>query len=148
MTEKIVSHDVKKFAAKAGIERVAPHDLRRTCAKLCHAGRGHGVRGSWSERDLRGVDYDGGCRAHLWAKEAGFEIAHVAAYHPHYLNGPHKGFWNWTLRNATLRLVEKRSLSKDRWKELVDGMTATDNSPHIVVAHCRMHQLIATKPGR
>ena len=30
----------------------------------------------------RGVDYDGGCRAHLWAKEAGFEIAHVAAYIP------------------------------------------------------------------
>ena len=96
----------------------------------------------------RGVDYDGGCRAHLWAKEAGFEIAHVAAYHPHYLNGPHKKFWNWTLRNATLRLVEERSLSKDRWKELVDGMTATDNSPHTVVAHCGMHQLIATKPGR
>ena len=37
MTKKIVSHDIKKFAAKAGIGRVAPHDLRRTCAKLCHA---------------------------------------------------------------------------------------------------------------
>lgn len=96
----------------------------------------------------RGVDYDGGCRAHIWAKEAGFEIAHVAAYHPHYLNGPHKGFWNWTLRGVTFRLIEEGSLSQDRWNELVAGMTATDNSPDTVVAHCRMHQLIATKPGR
>jgi SAM-dependent methyltransferase len=96
----------------------------------------------------RGLDYDGGRCAHLWAKGAGFEIVHVAAYHPHYLNGPHKGFWNWTLRNAALRLVEEGSLSKDHWKELVEGMTAADNSPDTVVAHCRMHQLIAKKPGR
>jgi SAM-dependent methyltransferase len=96
--------------------------------------------------DARGVDYDGGRRAHLWAKQAGFDLVHVAAYHPHYLNGPHKGFWNWTLRNATRRLVEEGSLSEDRWKELVAGMTAADNSLDTVVAHCRMHQLIARKP--
>lgn len=40
MTEKVVWHVVKEFAAKAGIERLAPHDLRRTCAKLCHAAGG------------------------------------------------------------------------------------------------------------
>ena len=95
----------------------------------------------------RGVDYDGGRYAHLWAKEAGFELVHVSAYHPHYLNGPHKGFWNWTLRNAALRLVDEGTLSHDRWKELVAGMTAADNSSDTVVAHCRMHQLIANKPG-
>jgi SAM-dependent methyltransferase len=94
----------------------------------------------------RGVDYDGGRSVHLWAKQAGFELVHVAAYHPHYLDGPHKGFWNWTLRNATRRLVEEGSLSEDRWKELVAGMTEADNSPDTVVAHCRMHQLIARKP--
>jgi len=94
----------------------------------------------------RGVDYDGGRYAHLWAKEAGFELVHVSAYHPHYLNGPHKGFWNWTLRNATLRLVQDGSLLEDRWNELVEGMTAADASPETVVAHCRMHQLIARKP--
>ena len=27
-------------AGKAGIERLAPHDLRRTCARLCHAAGG------------------------------------------------------------------------------------------------------------
>lgn len=36
MTEKVVWHVVREFAAKAGIEKVAPHDLRRTCARLCH----------------------------------------------------------------------------------------------------------------
>lgn len=39
----------------------------------------------------RGVDYNGGRRVHLWAKEAGFEIVEVDAYHPHYLTGKHKG---------------------------------------------------------
>jgi SAM-dependent methyltransferase len=94
----------------------------------------------------RGVDYDGGQRVHLWAKEAGFELLYVAAYQPHYLHGPHKGFWNWTLRNATRRLVEEGSLSEGRWNELVAGMTAADSSPETVVAHSRMHQLIARKP--
>lgn len=31
----------------------------------------------------RGVDYAGGRRAHSWAKEAGFDVIHVDAYHPH-----------------------------------------------------------------
>jgi SAM-dependent methyltransferase len=95
----------------------------------------------------RGADYDGGRCAHTWAKEAGFDLVHVAAYHPHYISGPHKGFWNWTLRNAALRLVEEGAMSKERWKELVAGMTAADDCPHTVVAHCRMHQLIARKPA-
>lgn len=94
----------------------------------------------------RGVDYDGGQRAHLWAKEAGFELLYVAAYQPHYLDGPHKGFWNWTFRNATRRLVEEGTMSEDRWNELVAGMTAADDSLDTVVAHSRMHQLIARKP--
>jgi len=94
----------------------------------------------------RGVDYDGGRYAHMWAGEAGFELVHAAAYHPHYLSGPHKGFWNWTLRNAARRLVEEGTLTQQRWQELVDGMTAADSDPGTVVAHCRMHQLIARKP--
>ena len=40
VTEKAVWHVVRKYAAKAGIERLAPHDLRRTCARLCHAAGG------------------------------------------------------------------------------------------------------------
>ena len=31
---------VLEYARKAGIERLAPHDLRRTCARLCHSAGG------------------------------------------------------------------------------------------------------------
>ncbi len=95
----------------------------------------------------RGVDYTGGRRAHLWARETGFEIVHVDAYHPHYLHGEHKGFWNWTLRAAALGLVNEGSLSAQRLDELVAGMNEADACPDTVVAHCRMHQLIARKPA-
>jgi site-specific recombinase XerD len=40
MTEKVVWHVVREFAAKAAIEKLAPHDLRRTCARLCHIAGG------------------------------------------------------------------------------------------------------------
>jgi site-specific recombinase XerD len=40
MTEKVVWHVVREFAKKAGIDKLAPHDLRRTCARLCHASGG------------------------------------------------------------------------------------------------------------
>jgi SAM-dependent methyltransferase len=94
----------------------------------------------------RGVNYSGGRWVHTWAKEAGFDVVFVDAYHPHYLEGPHKGFWNWTLRNAGRRLVDEGTLTEGRWQELADGMTEADQSRDTVVAHCRMHQLIARKP--
>jgi len=37
MTEKVVWHVVRENAAKIGLPKVAPHDLRRFCARLCHA---------------------------------------------------------------------------------------------------------------
>ena len=40
MTERVVWHVVKHYAAKLGLARVAPHDLRRSCARLCHAAGG------------------------------------------------------------------------------------------------------------
>ena len=40
LTEKVVWNVVKTFAITAGIEKVAPHDLRRTCARLCHVAGG------------------------------------------------------------------------------------------------------------
>jgi site-specific recombinase XerD len=40
ITEKAVWHIVREYAAKAGIDKLAPHDLRRTCARLCHAAGG------------------------------------------------------------------------------------------------------------
>jgi site-specific recombinase XerD len=36
MTEKVVWHVVKQYAGKLGISKLAPHDLRRSCARLCH----------------------------------------------------------------------------------------------------------------
>jgi len=40
MTEKVVWHVVKQYAGKMGIAKLAPHDLRRSCARLCHTAGG------------------------------------------------------------------------------------------------------------
>ena len=40
MTEKVVWHVIKEFAAKLGVPKLAPHDLRRSCARLCHTAGG------------------------------------------------------------------------------------------------------------
>jgi site-specific recombinase XerD len=40
VTEKLVWHVVKEFAAKIGVKKLAPHDLRRSCARLCRASGG------------------------------------------------------------------------------------------------------------
>jgi len=39
LTEKLVWHIVKEFAAKMGVIKLAPHNLRRSCARLCRAAR-------------------------------------------------------------------------------------------------------------
>ncbi|HEV8414800.1 MAG TPA: site-specific integrase [Bryobacteraceae bacterium] len=38
--EKVVWQPIKPYAEAAGVPGIAPHDLRRTCAKLCRAGGG------------------------------------------------------------------------------------------------------------
>ena len=40
VTEKVVWCLVQESARKAQLEKVAPHDLRRTCARLCHEAGG------------------------------------------------------------------------------------------------------------
>ena len=40
MTDKVIWHIVKEFAKKVGIDKVAPHDLRRSGARLCHTAGG------------------------------------------------------------------------------------------------------------
>jgi integrase len=40
ISEKLVWRIVKRRAEKIGIPSLAPHDLRRTCARLCHAAGG------------------------------------------------------------------------------------------------------------
>lgn len=37
MTEKVVWHAVKIHAKKLDMPKLAPHDLRRSCARFCHA---------------------------------------------------------------------------------------------------------------
>ena len=37
VTEKLVWHVVKELAAKIGVGKPAPHDLRRICARVCRA---------------------------------------------------------------------------------------------------------------
>jgi len=40
MTVKAVWHIVKESAKRIGVVKLAPYDLRRTCARLCHASGG------------------------------------------------------------------------------------------------------------
>jgi site-specific recombinase XerD len=40
VTQNVVWYVVKKCAQRAGIDRLAPHDLRRSCARLCHSAGG------------------------------------------------------------------------------------------------------------
>jgi hypothetical protein len=40
VSEKVIWCVVKEFASKAQLRNLAPHDLRRTCARLCHVAGG------------------------------------------------------------------------------------------------------------
>jgi site-specific recombinase XerD len=40
ITEKVVWHVVRKYAGRINLGKIAPHDLRRTCARLCHVAGG------------------------------------------------------------------------------------------------------------
>src|ERR1700737_2564535 len=40
ISQNVVWYVVKGCCERAGLEHIAPHDLRRTCAKLCHTSGG------------------------------------------------------------------------------------------------------------
>jgi integrase len=40
ISENVVWYVVRGCCSRAGLEHIAPHDLRRTCAKLCHSNGG------------------------------------------------------------------------------------------------------------
>jgi integrase len=40
MTTDVAWYAVKRYAKRIGIDHLAPHDLRRTCARLCHEAGG------------------------------------------------------------------------------------------------------------
>jgi integrase len=52
LTEKAVWHVVREYAMKAGIDKLAPHDLRRTCARL-----GYAAGGNWSKSSFCSVTF-------------------------------------------------------------------------------------------
>src|SRR5438067_2807784 len=53
MTPKVLWEVVKDAARQAGIDKLAPHDLRRTCARLCHLAGGEVERGGFSLLEVR-----------------------------------------------------------------------------------------------
>jgi site-specific recombinase XerD len=40
ITEKAIWHVVRKFAIRSNLGNISPHDLRRSCARLCHVAGG------------------------------------------------------------------------------------------------------------
>ena len=40
LSPNVVWYVVRSCSQRAGLDHIAPHDLRRTCAKLCHDGGG------------------------------------------------------------------------------------------------------------
>jgi hypothetical protein len=40
LSQNVVWYVVRSCCERAGLDRIAPHDLRRTCAKLCHSSGG------------------------------------------------------------------------------------------------------------
>jgi len=40
ISQNVVWYVVKTCCERSGLEHIAPHDLRRTCAKLCHSSGG------------------------------------------------------------------------------------------------------------
>ena len=94
----------------------------------------------------RGVDYEGGRRLHTWAREAGFEVIHVAAYQPHYLAGRHKDFWSWTFEESSVGVLEAGLMPPEEVSSLLGGMRQADCDSGVLVAHARNHQLIARRP--
>jgi hypothetical protein len=68
-------------------------------------------------------------RAHTWAKEAGFELVHVDAYHPHYLHRRPQGLLELDAAQRRPRPRDGRALSMTKLDELVAGMTRPTSRP-------------------
>jgi integrase len=57
MTPKVLWDVVREAASRAGIEKLAPHDLRRTCARLCHLAGGELDQIQFLLGHVSGVNY-------------------------------------------------------------------------------------------
>jgi len=97
---------------------------------------------------IRKADCNGGRRLHTWAVEAGFEIVDLRVYQPHYLAGPHKGFWSWSMEAAGPSLVADGILTQEDLQNMLNSMRAADADPRVLVAGYSNYQLIARKPSK
>jgi len=68
ITEKAVWHVVKKYAASLGIPKLAPHDLRRSCARFCHAAGGEleQIQFLLGHVSVQTTERYLGCKQRLW----------------------------------------------------------------------------------
>ena len=68
MTEKVVWHVLKEFAAKLGVPKLALHDLRRSCARLCHAAGGEleQIQFLLGHVSVQTTERYLGCKQRLW----------------------------------------------------------------------------------
>jgi integrase len=69
LTEKAVWHVVREYATKAGIEKSAPHDLRRTCARLCYA-----TEANWSKSSFCSVTFRFRPPSDISVRNSGFKV--------------------------------------------------------------------------
>jgi site-specific recombinase XerD len=55
MTERVVWHIVRQYAKQLGVLKLAPHDLRRSCARLCYSAGGE-LEQNQAVNDRIGID--------------------------------------------------------------------------------------------
>lgn len=68
VTDKAVWHIVKKYAALLGVPKLAPHDLRRSCARFCHAAGGEleQIQFLLGHVSVQTIEKYLGCKQRLW----------------------------------------------------------------------------------
>src|SRR5271155_2081956 len=71
LSEKAVWWVVREYAKLAGIDNLAPHDLRRTCARLCHSAGGNLNKSSFcSATGLWKLQNDTWVRGRDWCRQS------------------------------------------------------------------------------
>lgn len=68
ITEKAVWHIVKKYAVTLGVPKLAPHDLRRSCARFCHTAGGEPeqIQFLLGHVSVQTTEKYLGCKQRLW----------------------------------------------------------------------------------
>ena len=72
MTTDVVWYAVKRYAKRIGIDQLAPRDLRRTCARLCHEAGGEleQIQFLLGHASVQTIERYIGCRQNLREKRS------------------------------------------------------------------------------